>query len=179
MAGMGLDAAMVDDASTGLKAKIGSVAYVLSALRHLRDRPFHVELRIDADPPRRRVARTVVVGNVGRLQGGVRLLPDAEPDNGQLEVAVLAPRSIGHWIRLVWGVLLRHQRVPRLEVFRGTRIVVTADRDQPRQLDGDVIEPGRTLDLTVRPGALWLCVPQPDTSPDLAEGVDSATRANQ
>ena len=170
MAGMGFDAKLLGDASTTLKARIGTPAYVLSALKHLRDRPMRVEVRIDDDPPIRRRARTVVVGNVGRVSGGVRLLADAEPDNGELDVAILSPRSLTDWVALAWGVLRRRDRVRRMEVLRGSRITVTSDRDQPRELDGDVIEPGRTLDVQVRPGALWLCVYQPDRSPDLAEG---------
>ena len=51
-------------------------------VRHLRDRPMRVSIRIDDEPPLRRRARTVLVANVGRLQGGVRLLADAEPDDG-------------------------------------------------------------------------------------------------
>ena len=174
MAGMGFDAALVDDANPGIKARLGSVAYVVAAVAHLRDRPFKIEVRIDDRPPVRRTARTVLIGNVGRLQGGVRLLADAEPDDGLLDVAVLSPRTVGHWFALGYGVLRRRDRVPRLEVVRGSRITITSDRDQPRQLDGDVIAPGRVLDVTVRPGALWLCVPQPDTSPDIAEGSGSA-----
>jgi diacylglycerol kinase family enzyme len=177
MAGMGFDAAMIDDASTALKARIGAVAYVLSALSHLRDHPFRVRVSIDDEPPRSRVARSVVVGNVGRLQGGVRLLAEAEPDDGRLDVAVMGPRSVGHWVRLSWAVLRRHERIPRMEVFRASRVRVVSDREQPRQLDGDVIGPGRTLDVTIRPGALWLCVPQPDSTPDLTDDVEAATEA--
>ncbi|MFD1507021.1 diacylglycerol/lipid kinase family protein [Georgenia yuyongxinii] len=170
MAGMGFDAKLLEDASTTLKARVGSLAYVLSALKHLRDRPMRVQIQIDDDPPLRRRARTVVVGNVGRLQGGVRLLADAEPDNGQLDVAILAPRHLTDWVALAWGILRRHEHVPRMEVLRGSRITITSDRDQPCQLDGDVIDPRRVLAATVRPAALWLCVYQPDRSPDLAEG---------
>ncbi len=43
-------------------------------------------------------------------------------------------------------------------------------------LDGDLIEPGRELLVTVRPKALLLCVPQPDTDPDLAHDADRARR---
>lgn len=170
MAGMGFDAALLDDASTTLKARLGPVAYVLSALGHLRDRGMSIEVRLDDRAPLRRRARSVVIGNVGRLQGGVRLLTDAEPDNGLLEVAVLAPRRLAHWVRLAWGVLRGRGQVAHMEVLRASRITVTSDRDQPRQLDGDVIEPGRELRVTVRPGALVLCVPQPERSEDLAEG---------
>ena len=135
-----------------------------------------VTITLDDRPPIRRRARTVVVGNVGRLQGGVTLLADAEPDNGQLEVAVLAPKTIGHWIALAWGVLRRGRDVAHMDVMRARRVTVTSDREQPRQLDGDTIEPGRTLAVTVRPSALELCVPQPEESPDLAEGADHLTR---
>jgi diacylglycerol kinase family enzyme len=172
MAGMGFDAALLDDASTTLKAKVGPIAYVLSALRHLRDRRMHVEIFLDDRPPLRRRARSIIIGNVGRLQGGVRLLADAEPDNGQMDVAVLAPRSLGHWLQTSWGVLRQRRDIAHMDVMRASRIRVVSTHEEPRQLDGDVIEPGRSLTVTVRPGALELCVPQPERSPDLAEGAD-------
>ena len=79
MAGIGFDAAMMADASEGMKRLAGWPAYVASGLRHLRDPVMNVQLRIDDGPPLRRSARTVLVGNVGRLQGGLELLPDAAP----------------------------------------------------------------------------------------------------
>jgi diacylglycerol kinase family enzyme len=170
MAGMGFDAELVEDASTALKAKIGAPAYVLSALKHLHDPAMRVEVRIDDGPPLHRLARSVIIGNVGRLQGGVRLLADAEPDNGKLDVAVLAPRHLGHWARLAWGVLRGQRRVPRMEVLRGSRVTVSSDRPQQCQVDGDPLPPRRTLTAVVRPAALWLCVYQPDRDPDLATG---------
>lgn len=176
MAGMGFDAALLDDASTALKAKAGPVAYVLSALKHLNDRSMHLEIHLDDRPPVRRRARSVIIGNVGRLQGGVRLLADAEPDNGQMDVAVLAPRSIGHWVQTVWGVLRHPHRVAHMDVLRAERIRVVSDREQRRQVDGDVIEPGRTLTITVRPQALELCVPRPERSADLSEGSERLSR---
>ena len=72
---------------------------------------------------------------------------------------------------MAWCVLVRRPRVPRMEMLRGNRIRIVSDRPQPRELDGDVIDPGTTLDVTVRPGALWLCVPQPENSDDLTEGA--------
>ena len=161
MAGMGFDAAVMDSASATLKARIGPLAYVLSAVPHLFGRPMRVQVRVDDDTPVRRNARAVLVGNVGRLQGGIRLLPDAEPDNGRMDVAILAPQNLAHWAALAVAVLLRRERVPRMEVIRGSHITISSDRPQPRELDGDVIAAADTLKVTVRPGALWLCVPQP------------------
>ncbi|WP_338403811.1 diacylglycerol/lipid kinase family protein [Cellulosimicrobium arenosum] len=170
MAGMGLDAAMMEDAPTALKAKAGALAYVVSALKHLADDQMHVEVTVDGQTRRRR-ARTVLVGNVGRLQAGTNLLPDAEPDNGQMEVAIVAPRNLKHWVQLLWGVVRGKSRVPSREVVRGTTISIVSDRSQPRQLDGDVIDPSERLDVSVRPDALWVCVYQPDESTDLTEGA--------
>lgn len=176
MAGMGFDAALLEDASTTLKAKVGPIAYVLSAFKHLSDRRMEVEVHLDDRPPLRRRARSVIIGNVGRLQGGVRLLADAEPDNGQMDVAILQPRSLGHWVQTSWGVLRHHERVPHMEVLRASRITVVSTREAPRQVDGDAIDPGRRLTVTVRPGALELCVPRPEESPDLTEGADRLQR---
>jgi diacylglycerol kinase family enzyme len=169
MAGMGFDAHLLADAPADLKARIGWPAYVISGLKHLRDRPMRLVVAIDDDPPFRRTARSVVIGNVGRLQGGLRLLPDAEPDSGTFDVAVLEPRTLRHWAGLALGVLLRKRRVQGRQVLRGRTIVVTTDRPQPREVDGDVLPDSRTLRVTIRPGALWLCVYQPDDSPDLTD----------
>jgi diacylglycerol kinase family enzyme len=179
MAGMGFDAKMLEATSETTKARIGWPAYVVGAARHLRDRPMRVTIRLDDQPPMRRRARTVLIANVGRLQGGVRLLTEAEPDDGRLDVAVLTPRNLRHWISLGWAVVRRRDRVPGMEVFRARRVQIVSNRPQPRELDGDLIEPGRALRAEVRPGALWLCVPRPEEAPDLAEDADAVARRGE
>ncbi|MFX0593904.1 diacylglycerol/lipid kinase family protein [Melissospora conviva] len=173
MAGMGFDAQMLGSTSEITKARIGWPAYVVGALRHLRGRPMRVSIRIDDAPPLHRRARSVLVANVGRLQGGVRLLADAEPDDGHLDVAVLTPRTLRHWLALGWAVLRRRRRVPNMEVFRGRRVEIVSNRAQPRELDGDLITPGRKLVAEVVPQAFWLCVPRPAHAPDLAADADA------
>jgi diacylglycerol kinase family enzyme len=179
MAGMGFDAQMLADTSETTKARIGWPAYVVGAARHLRDRPMKVAIRIDDRPPVRRRVRSVLIANVGRLQGGVTLLTEAEPDDGHLDVAVLTPRTLRHWLALGWAVLRHRDRVPRMEVFRGKRIEITSNRAQPRELDGDLIAPGRTLLAEIRPAALWLCVPRPAEDPDLAEDADAVAERGE
>ncbi|MEU7399523.1 hypothetical protein AB0A89_34970, partial [Streptomyces albogriseolus] len=85
-----------------------------------------------------------------------------------LDIAVLTPRNLRHWLALGWAVVRRSGQVPQMEVFRGRRVVVTSNRAQPRELDGDLIAPSRRLQAEIRPEALWLCVPQPEDAPDLA-----------
>jgi diacylglycerol kinase family enzyme len=177
MAGMGFDAQMLEGTSETAKKRVGWLAYVAGAAKHLRDRPMRARITLDGGRPMPRRPRTVIVGNVGRLQGGVRLLSQAEPDDGKLDVAVLSQNSLRHWVALAWGVLRRRGRTPLMETYTAERIEIVSHSRQARQLDGDLIEPGRTLTVGVRPRALLLCVPQPDSDPDLAYDAKAAARA--
>jgi diacylglycerol kinase family enzyme len=177
MAGMGFDAQMLAGTSETAKKAVGWLAYVGGALKHLRDRPMRVRITLDGGSPMPRRPRTVIVGNVGRLQGGVRLLTEAEPDDGKLDVAVLSPNNLRHWASLAWGVVRRQERVPLMETYTASRVEIVSDHRQQRQLDGDLIEPGRSLEIGLKPRALLLCVPQPDGDPDLAYDARAAAEA--
>ena len=177
MAGMGFDAQMLEGTSETAKKAVGWPAYVVGALKHLRDRPMRARIRLDDGPPMPRRPRSVIVGNVGRLQGGIRLLSKAEPDDGKLDVAILSPSNLGHWVSLGLGIVLRRPRKPLMETYTAERVTVVSNQRQSRQIDGDLIEPGRTLKVGLKRRALLLCVPQPDSDPDLAYDADAAARA--
>jgi diacylglycerol kinase family enzyme len=179
MAGMGFDAQMLAGTSETAKKHLGWLAYVGGAVKHLRDRPMRVRITLDGGAPMPRRPRTVIVGNVGRLQGGVRLLSEAVPDDGKLDVAILSPNNLSHWAALSWAVIRRRQRVPLMETYTAERIEIRSSRSQPRQLDGDLIEPGRTMKIQVRHRALLLCVPRPEGDPDLAYDAAAAAREAQ
>jgi diacylglycerol kinase family enzyme len=101
----------------------------------------------------------VVIGNVGTLQANIPLLPDAEPDDGLIDAVVLTPRSVGHWPRLVLGLVVKSLRERHVERFTGKRIRVRADRTVRRQLDGDAITEGTSLTAEVDPSSLVTRVP--------------------
>jgi diacylglycerol kinase (ATP) len=151
---------MMRDAPERLKKALGWPAYIVSAGKHLRGRGIRISLTIDDGRPMHRRVRTVVVGNVGRLQGNIPLLPDAEPDDGILDVVVIATRNLVDWAR-VTGRVIRRADIPdrRIERFTATHVLIEASRAQPRQLDGDVIEEGRHMDIRIEPGALQVMVP--------------------
>jgi len=160
MAGLGFDAAMMRDAPEGLKKKVGWPAYVVSATKHLRGRGIRVVLTLDDGEPVHRRVRTVVIGNVGKLQGNIPLLPDAVPDDGVLDIVVISIRNVLDWVR-VGSRVVRRAHVPdrRMERFTAKHVLVEASHSQPRQLDGDVIDDGRRLDIQVEAGALLVKVP--------------------
>ena len=161
MAGLGLDAQMLGSTSEPLKKRLGWMAYAVAALRHLRDRPMRVVLRADGRPPARRHASVVIAGNVGRLQGGVALLPGAEPDDGLLNVVVLTARGWGGWLTVLAQVLLRQPGAAG-RVSRGAfrELQVDADREYPWELDGELMGKTRRLDIEIQPERLVLRVPR-------------------
>jgi len=159
MAGLGFDAKMLSESSESLKKRLGWAAYVLSAMRHLRDRPVRVSLVADGGAPLRVRASAVIVGNVGWLQGGIRLLPDAEPDDGTLNAVVLTARGWIGWIRLAARVLLRRESQGQMTWVRFRQLTIHADREQPWELDGEVMGGTRRLMITTQPGRVLMRVP--------------------
>ncbi len=156
MAGVGLDAKMLESTSESVKKRLGWAAYVISALRHLRDRPMRVRLRADGGPPLRRRAGGVIVGNVGRLQAGVSLLPDAKPDDGLLDAAVLTARGAAGWLALAGQLLLRRGAAARVARLTFRELRIDLDRPQPWEVDGEVMGRTRQLVINVQAGRLLL-----------------------
>jgi diacylglycerol kinase family enzyme len=159
MAGMGLDAAVV--AATRLKHQIGWLAYAISGAAHLALAPARFTIRLDGGPPVERQARSVVVGNSGLLPGGFSLLPDARPDDGVLDVGVLAPHGPFGWARLATRVLTHSSRQDRmLERFQARTVEIATEAPLPREVDGELITAGHSLTVTVQPGALTVRMPR-------------------
>jgi YegS/Rv2252/BmrU family lipid kinase len=160
MGGIGFDAAMLRDANPRLKEHLGAVAYVLSGFKHLRRRVTRFQLRLDDQPPIERTGQGVLIGNLGRLQGGLPVMPDARPDDGLLDVAVLQTRTMLDWLALAARVLLRLRRKdPQLELFQARRVEIHCDTPQPVERDGDPADARDHLVVEVVPKALTLCVP--------------------
>jgi len=161
MAGMGFDALIMSLTNEQAKARIGWLAYVMSAARNLSSPAIRVEVSVDGGEYERHRARTVVVGNVGYLQAGIPLLPDAALDDGVLDVVMLSPRRFLSWLPVVVRVLSRDRRTDAaLNRMTGRSISIRASHDAPRQLDGDPIEPGRELHARCVHGKLLVRVPR-------------------
>ncbi len=161
MAGMGFDAAIMEGVNEDIKKRVGWLAYVLSGLKSLMFPAGRFEVSVDGGEFTRHRARTVVVGNVGFLQAGMPLLPDAAIDDGQLDVVILHPQNFFSWIPLAWRVLLKRKRTDSLvNRMTGQSVVIRAAADTPRQLDGDSIGPGRELSMECVHGRLLVRVPR-------------------
>lgn len=169
MAGAGLDAKMIDATDDDLKKKAGILAYVQAIARVLRDpTDLHFKYRVDGGTPTRVTAHTLIIANCGSLPGNILLLPDAEIDDGVLDVLFLRPGRLIGWVQIFAKVLFENGvigRIPGLQHLRsrevkavntstGRRIRASFARAEQLELDGDGIGEGTAFAIEVLPGAL-------------------------
>jgi diacylglycerol kinase family enzyme len=155
MAGLGFDAAIMADAPEGLKARVGPAAYVVSGAKNLRGPQFRVRVQFDDQEEISRRTRTVVIGNCGKLLGGLVLMPQAEVDDGRLDTVILSPTGIVGWAAVAARLASQRRKGhERVDHHTSIGLKVRADRPQEVQIDGDTIGKARAIAAEVVPGAL-------------------------
>jgi YegS/Rv2252/BmrU family lipid kinase len=160
MAGVGFDAAMIRG-SEDLKERIGRLAYVWSGARSLRQDAFAAEVSIDGTEWYDGRATCILLGNVGELFGGIEVFPDAQPDDGQLEVGIVTAEGVLQWARTLARTAAGDPvRSPFVRATKARRVKVELDRKVRYELDGGDRTKVRSFKAKVEPGALQLCVPQ-------------------
>lgn len=176
MAGLGLDAKMIAKTNSKLKKAVGWLAYVDAGVRAIPElAPVRLRYRLDDRPARALSAHTMIIGNCGALPGGILLIPDAEPDDGILDIVALKPRGRLGWVRvwnkLTWenGVLRKSAAGRRIidlradvkdvAYFRGRRLAIAVESAQEFQLDGDEFGRVVSVECFADAGALVVRVP--------------------
>lgn len=166
IAGAGLDAEMVAGADERLKKRLGWIAYFFAALKHLGSRRMTASVSVDGSDEVSAQMRTVLFANVGKLPGGLMLVPDASAEDGWMDVATLDARAgIVGWTELFGNVVAQGAgvRVPdvlkaygtsRIDHARGKTIVVSMDHMYKVQADGEGLGLARGVTATVDHGAL-------------------------
>lgn len=162
MAGVGFDAHMVAGADDELKARMGWFAYFLAGARHLHGRKTRLRMRVGEGELRPLKVRSLLFANCGRLPGGIVLLPDAELDDGWLDVAALDTRGgLVGWASLFGKVVLQGLGIRRqlpapssIEFWRGREVQVVCDQPEQVQVDGDLVGAATELVARVQPSGL-------------------------
>lgn len=181
MAGIGMDAVIMEGADPKMKKAVGSAAYFVSAAQNANHPAMHATIAVDDQPPIRRRASVIVVGNVGFLMANIQLIPGARADDGVLDVLVASPRTIRDWVRLTTRVLTRRRQPDdQLDRMTGHRVTITVEERDQVQLDGDTVGECNRLTAEVVPGALRLRVPRQLSELTTGNGeVSSETRSGR
>ena len=160
MAGAGFDALMISDASRRMKARLGRFSYLYTGARNLSVRGTKAVIKVDGSSFFSGRVSCVLVGNVGRLFGGIEVFSRARPDDGRLDVGVVTAQNPGEWARTLARVAAGSPRKsPSIRVTQGCRITVRFNRACPYELDGGARTAVTKLQFKVRPASIRICVP--------------------
>lgn len=167
MVGFGIDAHMIAETNDDLKDKAGWLAYVESLGRALSASeivPFHITK--DDEPGADEEGHTLLIANCGTLQGGVTLLPDADPSDGELDYLVLSAETFGEWAgtlkTMIWdnGIVRRLSKdaettsTDAANHGRATKLAVTLPEPRAFEIDGEEIGETRSFTVSIQPSAI-------------------------
>ncbi|MGO2820968.1 MAG: diacylglycerol/lipid kinase family protein [Brachybacterium tyrofermentans] len=169
IAGFGADAEMIGHTDDTLKKRLGWIAYVVGGVRTILGRSVDVMLDFPDGTRHAHKARTVLLGNVGRLPGGFVLMPDATADNGRLEIVVAGWKGAAGFSQVLTEVVTpklvpkgrfaERTRLSTMNRYQATEVRVATTKAQPVQLDGDTDAEATHLIARIDPGVLRLRVP--------------------
>ena len=147
--------------ATVLKDRLGRAAYAVgSVAAGAGATGWHLQVTVDGEVlPVDGEALMVAVANGRTIGGGAEIAPQAQPDDGLVDVVVAT--STGPLARLGFAVALRQgEHVGRddVTVVRGRSVSVTGD-PFPLNADGELEGPVTERTWTVRPAAWSVVVP--------------------
>ena len=161
MAGAGFDAAMIRDSGDGgLKERIGRAAYVWSGSENLRSKPFRATIEVDGAEWYKGEATCILLGNVGKLVGGVEVFEDARPDDGKLEVGVVTAEGVLDWSRMMGRAVAGSLGdSPFTQTTKARDVKVKLSRKVLYELDGGDRTKVKSFKVKIEPRAISVCVP--------------------
>lgn len=149
----------VNRIANGTRLPLGTQVYAYGALRALWSwKPAHWHVVVDGTA-HEFTGYAVAVANSGVFGGGMWLVPDAEIDDGMLDVALTTDRPKLDYLKGLRQVFDgSHVDSPGFTIHRGREVTFSADRPFTAYADGDPIA---DLPATVRvlAGALRVIVP--------------------
>lgn len=159
--GIGFDAQVAAAMANRRGWQSGRAGYLLTTLTELRRFDNRrLQIVLDGEVVERR-ALLVAIANGPYYGGGMRIAPDAAPDDGWLDLCVVGDVSRLTAVRELPNLYRgTHVRNPAVSVHRARRVEMTADAPTHAHLDG---EPFGTLPLTVEVVATCLEVATPPT----------------
>jgi diacylglycerol kinase (ATP) len=160
MAGAGFDARMISDADRGTKDRLGRAAYIFTGIRNLGARRVTATIKVDGKRFFKGKVSCVLTANVGRILGGIEAFPQAQPDDGHLELGVTTARNPVQWARTFGRLALGHpEQSPFTRVTQGRKFNIRFGEKVRFELDGGARPATKKLRIKVHPRSVTVCVP--------------------
>jgi YegS/Rv2252/BmrU family lipid kinase len=140
MAGAGFDAAIMAATPSKWKRRIGWLAYIPAAARHLNAPRFTAKLSIDGvdTEDRARLVLCAVGGSI--IHPRFRVGEGIDRTDGMLDVLVFDPPGLVGTLSCLGWIIAGHPGRSRwLNQRRGRSVVIAADLEVPFEVDGDFV----------------------------------------
>ena len=188
IAGIGFDAAMIDDTNPELKANISWLAYFVGGVKNLFAPKFRGTLTVtSADGSTHTIKnldfRTVMAGNCGQIPM-FSLMPAASYDDGLLDFEIIdTTGGILGWANLFGDVV--HQTIigkpeqnplstnSTIEQVQGVSAEITLEKPAKAQVDGDMLPETKHIRFSVDHRALIVRVPDASALEKTAQAAAS------
>jgi len=160
IAGMGIDADIMKETNSELKDKLDLFAYVALTLKNLQKSSGIYKITLDHKKPFIVKAKTILASNMGKLMGGIELVPFADPQNGSLQLGIIKARSIRSWINISAHALIgRIDNSPHYEVYNARKIKIRS-LNGPRiyECDGNHFPKTELLSIDIYPKSISVMV---------------------
>jgi YegS/Rv2252/BmrU family lipid kinase len=158
--GLGLTEKLVSQTSAEEKEHLGKWAYAKAMFSELGMKPHHFTLKLDDAAEQLRAGVAVVIANAGEIGGGFKFAPDAQMDDGLLDVCVLRRFYFRDVLRLTWRSILGTMPDDRaVEFYQAQRVEIGSDPPLDLQIDGEEVEKMIPLVASVVPQAIQVRVP--------------------
>ena len=137
LAGVGLDAQVVEATSWAFKKSFGPLSYLISAAQIAARKPPKLIVKSEGHTVE---GSFVLVGN-GRYYGGpLAFFRDARIDDGKLDVLIFKNLGYLDLARYLGTILMgRHTDLSDVEYFQTAELTVTSSEQVPIEVDGEVI----------------------------------------
>ncbi len=159
-AGLGFVADIAKTVNEGVRFLHGAPAYIFGAaktLRHLE--PFPLSVAIDGEPVDMPLATLISVSNVETTGGGLKIAPNASPEDGALDICLVGEISRGELLKQLPHVAKgTHIHHPAVRMVRAKSIEIVTKTPKALWIDGEVV--GETpASFTIHQGALPMMLP--------------------
>lgn len=159
--GLGLTEKLVSGTSSNEKEKLGRLAYAKAMFAEMGQKPHRFSFKIDGGAEQKSVGVALVVANAGEISGSWKFAPDAEMDDGKLDLCILHRLGMRDLARLFWRGLFGNIEDDRVvSFFQGATIELTTDPPLDMQIDGEIVDTKPPLRVETRPKALKVRVPR-------------------
>jgi len=157
--GYGIDADIVNGASTFMKNRLGYLAYLIQGFRcilNLKQRVFEITTENQVFKVK---ASALIVSNSGNMfSSGFSIAPKSELNDGKLDIFVLYARNIREFLQVFWQIVFNRHKGGTNVLYGKTRYL-SIKTSNNCHLDGEECDANGKVDITLLHNALSVIAP--------------------